>query len=84
MFRKSPSLGSKFAFNADHKKDSVPLADEALLEYWEKVFNQNSKSDCRPFERAIVAFEEMYVPVIANEIILAATNLKDSAPGLDI
>ena len=56
MFSKSPSLGAQFVMNGDHEKHSVPPADEALLEYWEKVFIQKSKSDCRPLERAIDKF----------------------------
>ena len=43
MFRKSSSLGAQFVMSGDHKKHSVPPADEALLEYWEKVFIQKSK-----------------------------------------
>ena len=54
MFRKSPSLGAQFVMNGE--KHSVPPADEALLEYCEKVFIQKSKSDCRPLERAIDTF----------------------------
>ena len=41
------SLGVQFAMSGDHEKHSVPPADEALLKYWEKVFIQKSKSDCR-------------------------------------
>ena len=47
--------------SGDHKKHSVPPADEALLEYWEKVFIQKYKGDCRPLERAIDTFEEIDV-----------------------
>ena len=83
MFRKSPSLGAQFVMSGDHERHSVPPADEALLEYWEKVFIQKSKGDSRPLERAIDTFEEMDVPVTADEIIQALKNLKDSAPGLD-
>ena len=77
MFRKGSSFGAQFVMSGDHEKHSVPPAYEALLEYWEKVFIQKSKSDCRPLERAIDTFEEM------DEIIQALENLKDSAPGLD-
>ena len=83
MFRNSPSLGAQFVMSGDHERHSVPPADEALLEYWEKVFIQKSKGDSRPLERAIDTFEEMDVPVTADEIIQALRNLKDSAPGLD-
>ena len=83
MFRKSPSLGAQSVMNGDHEKHSVPPVGETLLEYWEKVFIQKFKSDCKPLERAIDTFEEMDVPVTADEIIQALRNLKDSAPGLD-
>ena len=49
-----------------------------------KVFIQKSKSDCRPLERAIDTFEEMDVPVTADEVIQTLKKiLKDSAPGLE-
>ena len=83
MFRKSPCLGGQFVINGEHEKHSVTPADEALLEYWEKVFIEKSKGDCRPLKRAIDTFEEMDVPVTADETIQALKNLKDSVPGLD-
>ena len=73
----------KFVMNRDHEKHSAPPADEALLEYWQKVFIQISKSDCRPLESAIDTFEEMDVPVTEDKIIQASKILKDSAFGLD-
>ena len=69
MFRKSPSLGAQFVMNGDLEKHSVPPTDEALLEYWQKVFIQKSKSDCRPLERAIETYDEVDVPVTTDEII---------------
>ena len=42
-----------------------------------------SKGDSRPLERDIDTFEEMDVPVTADEIIQALKNFKDSAPGFD-
>ena len=43
MFRNSPSLGAQFVMSGGHERHSVPPADEALLEYWERSSSRSLK-----------------------------------------
>ena len=83
LFKRNLALGARSVLNGDYEHEARPVPHDRLLEYWEKIFIQESKADVRPVVVAAGVEYEMESPITGGELITAIKKLKDSAPGID-